>query len=115
MKRPMIYVAGPITHGYPDEVIRNAILAGEALYEEGFAPFIPHTGILWGVMYPKTWKQWLDLDFEYIRRCDALFRCAGKSEGADREVEFANANNIPVFESVADAARWKRQEYEDDL
>ena len=39
----------------------------------------------------------MKLDFEWIKSCDALLRIEGISSGADREVEFAKNNNIPVF------------------
>lgn len=40
------------------------------------------------------------------RRCDALYRMEGDSPGADREVEFANMHNIPVFFDIDDLNEW---------
>ena len=68
---------------------------------------MPHLSVLWQMIAPKTHEQWLELDLELVRRCDALLRIAGESKGADQEVEFARANGIPVFYRIVDLLDWK--------
>lgn len=52
------------------------------------------------------YEQWIDMCFEQIRRCDAVFRMGGYSPGADRETIFAFTLGIPVFSSMVSLGRW---------
>ena len=45
-------------------------------------------------------------DSQYVAWCDALIRLPGKSPGADREVEWAEELNKPVFHTWADLLEW---------
>jgi hypothetical protein len=38
---------------------------------------------------------------------DPLLRLPGESSGADAEVEYAKAHNIPVFYNKADLIEWR--------
>ncbi len=100
MKRRVIYVAGPITHGDSYLNVAEAIDAAETLYEMGWAPLVPHLGYLWHMMYPKSYEDWMDYDFHLLNRCDALVRLPGESSGSDREVAFAEELGIPVYLGV---------------
>jgi hypothetical protein len=42
----------------------------------------------------------MELDNEWVLRCDALLRLPGESQGADAEVELAKKHGIPVFYSI---------------
>lgn len=53
-----------------------------------------------------THADWLKIDFEFIRRCDALLRLPGESVGAEMEIVEANRLGIPVFHSLEDVIRW---------
>lgn len=107
IKKPMIYVAGPITVGPHPLNIRNGIDVGKTLRELGMIPFIPMVDFLYMVVYPHTtWEENLDYDEQIILRCDALLRIPGESKGADREVEFARSNGIPVFFDIASLHEW---------
>ena len=53
-----------------------------------------------------THAEWLAVDFEFIRRCDAVLRLPGESTGADLETAHANELGIPVFHDIADAIAW---------
>lgn len=101
-RRTRVYVAGPYTKPDPAENTNRAIVVGNRMWEAGYAPFIPHLTHLWHLVTPKPYQQWLDLDIEWLRACDVLLRMPGESSGADKEVEFAKANGIPVFFSESD-------------
>ena len=92
-----IYVAGPYAH--PDPVVntRRACLVGDVLRSAGFAPYVPHTTLLWHAISPHDEQFWYDLDIDWLLKCDALVRIPGESVGSDHEVAIAAANNIPVF------------------
>lgn len=104
-----MYVAGPISTG--GDILGNArrgIRAAEDIRKLGFAPFCPHLSVLTEMVVDAVaWNDWLEYDEQVILRCDALFRMEGISRGADREVEFAKANGIPVFHTIGELTDWR--------
>lgn len=89
LDRPLIYVAGPYTHPDPVSNTHNAIKAGDAVWEAGGCPVIPHLSLMWDLVSPAPYDVWLNRDLGLLARCDGLLRLPGKSEGADGEVAFA--------------------------
>lgn len=98
MKR--IYVAGAYSLGDVAVNVRNAILAANELRDLGFFPFIPHLSHYWHTLCPRAYEDWLAMDLEWLKVCDALLRLPGESSGADQEVEWAIRNERPVFYSI---------------
>ena len=96
MRKPLVYVAGPIT-GDPWGCVRRGTDAFRALREIGCVPFLPQLSVLHEMVDPQPYETWLAYDFDVIRNCAALVRLPGHSPGADREVDFANGWGIPVF------------------
>lgn len=112
VKRPMVYIAGPISKGPYWKNVRNGVDMGHKLMELGFVPFIPMMDFLMVFAYPDIhYETLLDYDFQVISRCDVLLRIPGESPGADREVVFANGNGIPVFVTLEDLELWKKNTY----
>lgn len=111
--RPLVYVAGPIT-GDPFGCVRQATAAFRTLRALGCVPFLPQLSVLHEMVEPMPYEEWLAYDFGIIRRCDALVRLPGASEGADREVSLAIDLALPVFHWNDGAAerigRWLRGE-----
>lgn len=103
MKR--VYIAGPLTHGDVGENIHNAQVAFHQLLEAGYEPYLPHATFGLHVFKPQPYERWMKLDFAYLAVCDVLIRLPGESPGADREVAFAQAHGIPVYDSVMDFAK----------
>lgn len=102
MKRPMIYVAGPIATGgdIPGNAHKGIKLA-EQLRRDGFIVFCPHLSVITEIVCGSApWESWLEYDEEVILRCDAVYRMEGESRGADREEAFSKANGIPFFNSL---------------
>jgi len=96
--RPMVYLAGPIGKG--DDMLKNVLIAidwADRLTDFGAVIEIPHLMYYWHIRRPREYEHWMDVDFEIIKRCDALFRIPGHSPGADREVAFAKRLFKPVF------------------
>jgi len=101
----MIYVAGPISAD-PIGGARKAISIASELLRMGFTPFVPHLAILWELMFPLEYEEWMAYDLAWLRKCDVLFRVEGKSPGADREVALAKSLGKPVFFSTDEARTW---------
>jgi hypothetical protein len=97
-----VYVAGPYTK--PDPVINTkaAVEAGDHLLRLGYVPFIPHLTLMWHMLRPHEYQDWLDYDNEWVKLCNAVLRLPGESSGADGEEELARALEIPVFYSIED-------------
>lgn len=106
MRRMKVYIAGP----YSGDVavnVHEAIRMADLLAERNFAPYLPHLTHLWHLVKPHEKEFWLALDLEFLVSCDALYRLTGDSSGADKEVEFAVANDIPVFSSLSELLGYK--------
>ena len=95
-----IYVAGPYSNGDPVINTRKAIEAGEQLRALGFVPFIPHLTHLWHLISPHGIDYWYAYDDEWLRKCDALLRLPGDSEGADDEVNLTFSLGKSVYFSI---------------
>jgi hypothetical protein len=55
---------------------------------------------------PRPVEFWYAYDLAVMVRCDAVYRIAGDSTGADREVAFASDRSIPVFHDLDALYRW---------
>jgi hypothetical protein len=96
----MVYVAGPMRLGSMDENVRAAILEAERLRRARIVPYTPQLSMLWNLVTPVSFEDWMELDEQVIARCDGLLRLPGESVGADREVEIAARYGVPVFMTV---------------
>lgn len=97
-----IYVAGPYSFGDVTANVRKAVDAATKLLDFGFAPYLPHLTHYWDMMHPRSYLDWCQFDLVWLEKCDAVLRLPGESGGADREVEYARAHDIPVYETIAD-------------
>jgi hypothetical protein len=95
-----VYIAGPYTNGDVAINVRNAILAGQQVFEAGHYPFIPHLTHFWHLICPAPYEQWIAIDLEWLPDCQALIRLPGASSGADNEVQAALDRGISVYYSV---------------
>jgi hypothetical protein len=94
-----IYISGPYSKHMVDGT-RNAIMAAEALRKAGYLPFVPHLSLLWDLVCPSPYEEWIDYDLAWLRHCNALLRLPGESPGADREVLLAQQLRIPVYYNI---------------
>tara|TARA_R110002012_G_scaffold39245_1_gene108665 strand:- start:9748 stop:10125 length:378 start_codon:yes stop_codon:yes gene_type:complete len=109
-----IYVSGPYAEGDTEQNVRDALDAAQALVDNGFVPFVPHLFHFWDAQIPGDADQWMRLDFEWLLKCDAVVRLPGSDLGADREVIFARAHAVDVYDGIdnflieAFERRWAR-------
>lgn len=106
LRKPRVYIAGPISKGNQFHNCADGILANRLVMMLGGTPFCPHLSMLTDVVchamsklepeYEVTYDEWLQMDFEWIDVCDVLLRLPGESKGADMEVEHARNRDIKV-------------------
>lgn len=95
-RKPLVYVAGPIT-GDPFGCVRQAMGAFRMIRHAGCVPFLPQLSVIGEMVEPQDYEGWMAYDLDIIEHCDALYRLKGVSAGADREVEFARRLGLPVL------------------
>ena len=100
VQRTWVYVAGPYSGGDTVVNIQAAVSAANLLWEAGLFPYIPHLTHLWHLITPKPYPEWLALDLQPLKKCDAVLRLPGESSGADKECKFAKALGIPVYTNM---------------
>jgi nucleoside 2-deoxyribosyltransferase len=103
-----IYIASPYSIGNSLDNVERQIDAAENLLNAGICPVIPLFSHYHHVKYPHDYETWMRVDFEKIRRADAVLRLPGKSRGADREIVFAISLNKPVFYRIKDVLNFQR-------
>lgn len=105
-KRPLLYVAGPMTQG--GDHFRNVgigLAAGVFAYRLGWAPIVPHydafTQLAMGFSgdLPISYEEWLALDFRYIEASDAVLVLPGvlPGSGTYRECLYADQIGRPRY------------------
>lgn len=101
-----IYIAGPYT-GNVGENVQRAVHAYHQLADMGFYPFCPHQSLILELHKPRDYEFWLNQCFEWVRRCDAVYRLPQASPGADREVALAKELGKPVFHCFDSLLKWR--------
>ena len=100
MKRPdikRIFVSGPYTSGDVAVKVKNAIDAASKLMDAGYAVYLPHLSHFWHFVSPRPYQDWLKLDLEWLKLCDAVVRLPGYSPGADSETKFAQESGMSIY------------------
>lgn len=95
-----IFVSGPYTKGDVAQNVKLSMDLSNELINKGFAPYCPHLTHFLHMNNFQPYEKWLQLDIEYLKCCDGLLRFSGESSGADKEVDFARSEKIPIFFSI---------------
>jgi hypothetical protein len=101
-----VYIASPYTIGDQPVNVRNSLKVADELITLGYVPFAPLLSHFQHMFFSRAWKEWVELDKEWILKCDAIVRILGESVGADIEVEYASEHNIPVFYSIEELVKY---------
>jgi hypothetical protein len=101
-----VYIAGPYSGGNTEDNVRAALMAAHAIMDLGATPFVPHLSHYLHLLRPRSYEEWMDYDFVWLDRSDALLRLPGISPGAEREVKRMQALNRPVFHTLATLAAY---------
>ncbi len=102
MKKTKVYIASPYTKGDVAVNVKRQLDCYDELLDLGFIPFAPLYSHFQHMAHPRPYEQWMEIDFVWLEVCDCLLRLDGESSGADREVKFAEENNIKVFYNIND-------------
>lgn len=102
-RKPLVYLAGPITSN-PYGCVRQATEAATLLRDAGVVCFLPQLSVIHQIVSPQPYEDWMTYDFDIIRHCDAVVRLPGESLGADREVVFAREIGVMVWGFPEDLA-----------
>ncbi len=100
MKQPhvkRVFISGPYTNGDIAVNVRTAIHAASKLMDAGYTVYLPHLSHFWHLVSPRSYQDWLKLDLEWLKLCDAVVRLSGYSLGADGEAIFAKENGKPIY------------------
>lgn len=95
-----VYIASPYSKGDVALNVRRQIEVADKLLNLGYVPFVPTLTHFWHLVCPEPYDVWLDYDLNWIADCDYLLRLDGESNGADREVDYALANDLIVVYSI---------------
>jgi len=116
MEEIKVYIASPYSKGWMPTNIRRQFKASDELMNLGFWPYVPLLTHFMELYSHREEKQWLELDFVFLKTCDALLRLKPVDEngveipsiGADLEVQLAIDSGIPVFYSIEDLNDWAK-------
>ncbi len=109
MRRPIIYLSGPISAGGILPIYQqrdNVHFATEFSFDlirKGYSVITPHWSFLaeHAICDHIPHADWIAHDLPLVAACDALYRLPGESSGADAEVAHAEACAMRVFRDVA--------------
>ena len=105
----MVYIACPYTKGDVGQNVHRANAEWDALFDLGLIPINPLWCHYQHLQHPRPYQDWMIYDEECVRRCDAMLRLSGESNGADLEVIQFRGMGKPVFFSREALAAWAFQ------
>lgn len=107
MRRPRIYLSGPITKGDRTLNFATACSIHKELMERGFSVLNP----MLSMMHPDAWvidhETWLENDLPWVACADIVLRLLGESKGAEAECRLAELSGVEVTTSWHRLMEWK--------
>jgi hypothetical protein len=108
MKEVKVYIASPYSNGWMPSNIKLQFETSDKLLNLGYFPYVPLLSHFLEIYSTRSEHQWLELDFVFLKTCDAVLRLQNKdkhgnfvrSPGADQEEALAKKMGIPVFHSL---------------
>ena len=117
--KPWVYIASPYTKGDCAINVRSQLVAFDSLMNMGVIPIAPLFSHFQHLFSPRPYQDWIDLDLEIVRRCDACLRLSAicpmrdgteyvqaESSGADGEVAAFREMGKPVFFGLGPLEQW---------
>jgi len=104
---PHVYISAPYAFPDPIENTNKAIRIADELYTTGVCmPILPHLTLLWNTVIPHEPSFWSEYCLLMMRRCDAILRIDGISQGAEKELVEAKKVGIPIFYQLDHLSEW---------
>lgn len=109
----VVYISGPysaVSEERRKENILRARIVGQILLVHGIAPIVPHTMTDGWERIITDKEKFMQMDFEIIRRVDALLFLPGweNSNGCKRELAFAKSIGKPCFFTIGELLAWAK-------
>lgn len=106
-----IYVAGPLSAMAVDYLknVSNMMTEAEHLRRLGFSVYVPAIDLLMGIKFGYTeYSDYFDNSQPWLLSADALYVCKGwqNSKGTIKEMDLAQANNIPIFDNADELLKY---------
>jgi len=95
----IVYISGPYTKGDVAANVQHVMWAGLTILDYGHTPLVPHLSHFLHLLSQRPGDRWIEMDLALVRVSDALIRL-----GADREVEAAREQGIPIYYGVRDSS-----------
>ena len=102
-----VYIAAPYTSPDPCVNTNIAMKVANNLMNMGYYPYLPHLTHFFHTAHPRPKEDWYELDKEFLKVCDVVWRLKGESKGADEEVKLAKELKIPVVYSIGELKKYK--------
>lgn len=83
--------------------VHRMMKTAQEVKEAGFSIFVPAIDLLMGIKFGyETYDDYFNNNLVWVKKSDAVFLVPNwyGSPGTEREIEFAWANNIPVFDQL---------------
>jgi hypothetical protein len=107
MKKIVVFISSPYTIGDTAVNVKRQMDCANNLIEMGFIPYVPLLDHFLHMNNPQPYEKWLEIDFEFLLKCDCVLRLEGVSKGADKETKFAREHGIPVYYSIGEIIKEK--------
>lgn len=104
--RPLVYMCHPYSSDPAGNVVASMHKWDELMTLDKFVLINPLWSHAQHCELQRPYEFWLKYDLRLIERCDAVYRVAGDSPGADREVAHAQRHGLPVFTEVTNLVKW---------
>jgi hypothetical protein len=95
--KPLIYIAGPDISGLSDPNLLRMAQVADRVLALGAIPFVPYLNHSWHAISMKGTNVWADTNQAILLRSQAVLHVEGESTTADRDVELALANKLPII------------------
>ena len=102
----VVYIASPYTLGDVADNVAVSMEAAHTILDMGLCPISPLLSHFLHIHRRRPYDEWLEMDLELLRRSDILVRLPGESPGADKEVEEAMEQGIPVVYGMEELVEW---------
>ena len=104
-----VFISAPFSSN-PGHNLNLVVKVADELRKAGLVPFVPHLYMLYDSISPDTYEAWMDMCLAELELRDVVLRLPGHSPGADREVALAEELGMPVYYSLDDLLKAKREE-----